>query len=360
MSIGGYQIEIDTIDRPDWNHVITQFHDATLSQVWLTYDSAEKKRNLSHVVMKVGDEILGCCQVELRSVPLFGTGLADVRWGPLYMKKGIEPDRDVLFHLIRAIKYEYAKRRRYMIRIWPHVKGDDKMGLKQMLETEGFVYNLGERPYRTLMLDLSPSTEDLRKNFLQKWRNCLNKAEKSGIVVVSGTSDDLYGTFSELARRMVARKDLGKVHFKAFEEYRNVQKALPEQFKMQIMIGKVEDEPVCAAVCSAIGNTGIYVFGATAEKGLAVNGSYLLQWHMIKWMKERGVTYYDLGAFNPQRNPGVYHFKLGVSGKAGWEETFIGEYHGCFSLRGRMVKAILDFRSYIGRVNESRNSNRKK
>jgi hypothetical protein len=35
---------------------------------------------------------------------------------------------------------------------------------------------------------------------------------------------------------------------------------------------------------------------------------------MIQWLKSREVTWYDLGGINPETNPGVYHFKQGMSG----------------------------------------------
>ena len=350
MSISPFHIEIDKIDRGSWEKLITQFHDASLPQVWSCGISAEKKRNVSHIVIRAGEEIFGCCQVELRRSNFSKIGLAVIRWGPLYMKKGKEVSTEVLLCLIRGIKEEYANKRGYLIRIEPHATGDNKAILKQILENEGFKCNLLERPYRTLMLDLSPSLAEIRKNFLQKWRNCLNKAERNGLTIVQGANDDFFKIFVMLAHEMVARKNLAKAHLASYEEYRRIQEELPEQFKMQIMICQAGADPVCAAIFSAVGNTGVYVLGATGEKGLELNGAYLLQWHMIQWMKEIGIHYYDLGVFNPQRNPGVYHFKLGVAGKNGWEETFLGEYYGCFNLTGHIAKYLLEGWKFLSGV----------
>jgi lipid II:glycine glycyltransferase (peptidoglycan interpeptide bridge formation enzyme) len=47
---------------------------------------------------------------------------------------------------------------------------------------------------------------------------------------------------------------------------------------------------------------------------MKAKGSYLLQWRMMQWLRERGCRGYDLGGVNPTRNPGVYHFKSGVGG----------------------------------------------
>ena len=76
-----------------------------------------------------------------------------------------------------------------------------------------------------------------------------------------------------------------------------------------------EGVPAAGIVGTAFGDTGIYLFGATSDQGMKSKGSYLLQWTMIKWLKENGIRYYNLGGINPEKNPGVYHFKQGFSGE---------------------------------------------
>jgi len=71
---------------------------------------------------------------------------------------------------------------------------------------------------------------------------------------------------------------------------------------------------VAGPVASAMGDSAIYLLGATSDDGLNSRGAYLLQWTLIKWLKEHGVRWYDLGGIDPERNPGVYHFKRGLSG----------------------------------------------
>lgn len=349
MSISPLHIEIDNIDKAGWDKLITQFEDASIYQTWSYGNSAE--RSISHIILKEGNEILGCCQVELRRALFRKIGIADIHWGPLCIKKDGMFNTNVLSYMIRGIKEEYAIKRGYFLRIWPHAKGDSKEILRRILESEGFNVNPLERPYRTFILDLSPPVEELRKNFLQKWRNCLNKAEKNDLSIVEGTSDELYKAFLRLLGQMVERKK-----FKTlvdYQQYRSIQMNLPESLKMKIMICESGNEPVCAVICSAIGNTGIYLLGATGQKGLTLNGSYILQWRMIQWMKEKGILYYDLGAHNPERNPGVYHFKQGIAGKKGKDEIFLGVYHGCFSITGRISKLLLNLANILHRIVEN-------
>jgi lipid II:glycine glycyltransferase (peptidoglycan interpeptide bridge formation enzyme) len=114
---------------------------------------------------------------------------------------------------------------------------------------------------------------------------------------------------------------------------------------MKIIICKCEGEAVSVAVFSAIGDTGIYLLGATGHKGMNARGSYLLQWRAMQWLKEKGCKWYDLGGINPETNPGVYHFKAGVSGK---DVCHIGLYMACdnplsllFARWGEQLKSFL-------------------
>lgn len=98
-------------------------------------------------------------------------------------------------------------------------------------------------------------------------------------------------------------------------------------------------------VGSAHGDTGIYLLGATSDEGMKTKGSYLLQWRMVQWLKERGCRWYDLGGINPETNPGVYHFKAGLSGKDVTQPgtfEFSGSALSSLSLKaGETAKGIL-------------------
>jgi lipid II:glycine glycyltransferase (peptidoglycan interpeptide bridge formation enzyme) len=331
--------EIDKVEKDCWHNVINQFDDASLDQTWPSGELGGRKRSVSHIVLKDGEEILGCSQVSVLRLPLLGLGIANINWGPLYLKKGRRFDEELMGELVRAIKYEYAVKRGYLIRMSPRATGDQKIAIERILVEQGFKRCFSERPYKTFMLDLSPALEDLRKNLSQNWRRNLNKAQKAGLSVEEGSNGELFEIYAALSREMWQRK---KVRAKIDnEKYRRIQEELPESLKMNIMVCKFDHEPVCAVVCSAIGDTGIYLLGASGEKALKLNASYLLHWRMIEWLKEKGVRYYDLGAHNAHRNPGGYQFKMGIAGKSGWEEVFIGEFHGCFNVTGLMAKVIL-------------------
>jgi hypothetical protein len=83
---------------------------------------------------------------------------------------------------------------------------------------------------------------------------------------------------------------------------------------MQVLICEDQGTPVAGMVASAMGDSAIYLLGATGDRGLKSKGAYLLQWALINRLKDQGIRAYDLGGIDPQLNPGVYHFKQGLSG----------------------------------------------
>jgi lipid II:glycine glycyltransferase (peptidoglycan interpeptide bridge formation enzyme) len=154
--------------------------------------------------------------------------------------------------------------------------------------------------------------ETLRKGLDQKWRNQLNASERNGLVVVEGTSDDLFDRFAGIYHELLDRKRFETTV--DIEEFRRIQRALPEPLKMTLMLCEKDGRLMSGLVASAMGDTGIYLLGATSAEGMKSKGSYLLQWRMMQRFKERGCRWYDLGGINPDKNPGVYHFKQGFGG----------------------------------------------
>jgi lipid II:glycine glycyltransferase (peptidoglycan interpeptide bridge formation enzyme) len=116
---------------------------------------------------------------------------------------------------------------------------------------------------------------------------------------------------------------------------------------MRILICQDKGAPVAGLVTSAMGDSAIYLLGATDDEGLKSQGAYFLQWTMIKWLKERGVRWYDLGGIDPERNPGVYSFKRGFSGA---DLTQINPLVACSSIvSSSIVRTSLAMQSAIRR-----------
>jgi len=95
---------------------------------------------------------------------------------------------------------------------------------------------------------------------------------------------------------------------------------------MRAFLCKADGELCAGGICSVLGETGVYLFGATNNRGRKTYGSYLVHWCMLDWVKRRGCRGYDLNGISPERNPGGYQFKLQLAGVYGKDVQFVGQF----------------------------------
>jgi lipid II:glycine glycyltransferase (peptidoglycan interpeptide bridge formation enzyme) len=302
--------DVDKIDRPGWEDLLSRFDDATIYQTWAYGAAHWGEGRLSHLVLKTAEGAVGIAQVTVMRIPILGAGIAYVPWGPLWRRKGEAADTGNFREMVARLRAEYAAKRGLLLRIAPNVAQEGSDRFEAILGSEGYA-RTSIPGYRTLVLDLTRPADAIRKSLDQKWRNQLNRSEKNGLSVVEGAGVELFERFAGVYREMIGRKRFRtSVDIDLFAE---VQRNLPEEQKMRIFLCECRGVAVAVAVGTCIGDTGIYLFGATNDEGKERKGSYLLQWRMIAWMKEAGCRRYDLGGIDPEGNPGVYHFKNGIS-----------------------------------------------
>jgi hypothetical protein len=319
----GYVAEVDAVDESAWSGLLEQFDDANLYQTW-SYDEVRAGRaNISQMVLKKDGAVAAVAQARIMKLPVVNAGIAYVRWGPVW-QQGSESDTEIFRQAIRALRNEYACKRGLVLRLYPIVFDDDKTGLASILAEEGFS-SQQEKPDRTLLLNIAPSLDVLQKGLRQHWSRYLKVALKNPeLKVEEGTDDKLFEIFLKMYRELLDRKAFAEPN--DINEFRRMQASLPEKFKMKVMLCMSEGEPCAGLICSAIGKTGIYLFGATSNAGLKKRGAYLLHWRMIEWLKSQGFTTYDLHGINPVTNPGTYKFKADLCGENGRDVYFVGRF----------------------------------
>lgn len=326
----GYTVKIDQISKDEWSELLPRFDDATIYQTWSYGAVRWGEDNLSHVVLRKDGEVVAAGQSRIIKIPIVGSGIAYIIFGPLWRLHGRQKDVEIFQQMLRALYMEYVINRALLLRIIPNEIGDSSDALRSILQGEGLKWRQSISSYRTFLIDLSLSLGELRKSLDQNWRNRLNRAERNRLTVEEGIGDDIYGVFSNIYKEMRERKKFSE--FVDINKIRAVNKDLHDHLKMVIMLCKFETKPVSALVCSAIGDSGIYFLGATNEEGRKLQASYLLQWRMIEWLKACGYRWYDLGGIDRKNNPGTYHFKAGLSGRSGREVQYLGQFDGFRSL----------------------------
>ena len=291
------------------------FADGSIYQTWSYGAISWGAGNLSHLVLRQRGGIVGIAQLRLVRSGWPRCGLAFLRWGPLCHLKARELDPEIVRQMAAALHAEYVRKRGLFLRVLPNAfQGTARAGAFQAaFSTYAAEPFRPGQTQRTLVLDLSPPLEELRRKFDQKWRNQLNRAEKNGLDLIEGDGAEEFDGFLRMYDQMVARKKFDtttNVH-----QFADTQRDLPKNQRMKIFLCCHHGVPVAGLVGTAMGDSGIYLHGATSDEGLKLKGAYLLQWRMICWLKENGVRYYNLGGINPETNPGVYHFKQGLSGQ---------------------------------------------
>jgi len=309
-----WQVEVDQVSAAEWSQMLDLFGDANIYQTWSYGTVRWGRKNLSHFVLKRNGEVVGMAQLRIIRPTNLKFGMAYLRWGPLCHRSGEALDPMVIARMAGFLRDEYVGKRKLFLKILPNAFASSLRAATFHSAFHGFDRespNAGNS-YRTFVLDLSCSLEELRRNLDKKWRNQLTRAEKNGLTVVSGNGSAEYRRFCRIYRQMRNRKSFeSTVDVGEFEQ---IQEQLAPALRMRILICERERIPVAGLVASAMGDSAVYLLGATSDDGLNAKGSYLLQWTLIQWLKERGIKSYDLGGIDPVRNPGVYHFKKGLSG----------------------------------------------
>jgi lipid II:glycine glycyltransferase (peptidoglycan interpeptide bridge formation enzyme) len=327
----GSRAEVDRIDRAGWSASLRRFEDATIYQTWPYGAVRWGEKHLSHFLLRDGDEVCGAAQVAIRKAPLVRVGIAYVPWGPVWRRRGRGNGLEEFRRTVRELRREYVSRRRLLLRVAPNEIETGETGIRRVLEEEGFVF--GTRPYRTLLVDLSRPMEELRDGASRRWRRALKTAAAKGLRIEEGTGDDLFEILSGLHREMAARK-----RFRPgidVEEFRAVQRELPDAEKMKVMVCRSGGKPVAALCASLLGEKAIGLAGGTGPEGLDSGSFHLLNWRMMESMKEAGARCYDFGGYDPEKTPGTASFKEGMPGR---DVLHVGHYE---AFPGPLARALV-------------------
>lgn len=319
-----YTVETGLYDKEAWYEILRGFQDANLYQA-ISYDMARYgRRGVAHLILKMNGTVVAASQARVVRLPGIRTGIAYVRCGPLWRPAGKPDETEIFRQALRALRNEFSFRKGFVLRLFPFAYRSTDNVLDRILLEEGYEVHEEGKTERTLVVDLGPSIEEMRSALDQKWRNCLNRAEKNGLELVSGEEDELFAEFEKAYREMVTRKGLAELS--DIIHLRKVQEDLPADLKLKVVLCRRNGDLCAGAVFAAIGTMGVYLCGATTDVGLKTNGSYAVQWEFVKWLKENRFRYYDLNGINPETNPGTYRFKRGLAGKFSSDVELLGKF----------------------------------
>ncbi len=191
------------------------------------------------------------------------------------------------------------------------------------LARRGWVFSSDQVQFRnTVLLDLSPSEEELLARMKQKTRYNVRLAAKKGVTVRAGTAADLpvlYKMYAETSLRdgfVIRDENYYLTVWKSFMRPSTVN----GQPSAEPLVAEVDREPVAAVFLFWFAGKAYYLYGMSREAHREKMPNYLLQWEAVRRAKAAGCAVYDLwGApdtFDESDSMwGVFRFKEGLGGR---------------------------------------------
>lgn len=184
----------------------------------------------------------------------------------------------------------------------------------------------------TVLVDLRPDTESILMSLNQKGRNALRRAERDGVKTYPTEVNEanMRIMYDLLAETAAGRFDTS---LRSFEYYREFWQSFARSGRGSLFFAEYDGKVVAAAYCMFLGRKGLYKDGASLRDKVTYGASHLVQWEVIKWMKEHGVESYDLcgaphssDAHNPENHfYGIGKFKMQFN-------KDITDYIGCYDV----------------------------
>ena len=259
------------------------------------------------VVIKIDQKKVGICIFfEIKFGPLH---FIEIQRGPLWFDHAITEYGEVnlLIQFAKKINEIYPKnifrRRRWL----PEFKNDSEV--LESIKNIGF--KAKTETFSTVWVDLSFSIDIIRKNLRQKWRNCLNKAEKLNLDIrFDFDMKNLNLFLLQYQKYKIQKKYVGLSPLFVKEEAK-----LAFQLKKCIFIWSYHDNvPIAAVMISLHGHSASYRASWNSELGRKFDSHYILIWKAINYLQSAGYHYFDLGGLLTD-HAHLNHFKLGLGGK---------------------------------------------
>jgi lipid II:glycine glycyltransferase (peptidoglycan interpeptide bridge formation enzyme) len=321
-----------------WHSVLEHFRDANIYQTWAWGAHRVKERCLDHVILEQNNRPVVAGQCWVVEVPGVG-GVCHLKWGPLWHSSDGIASRDCLRHFFQVLKEQYVVEKGLLLRVVPIQFGADYDVLHSVLLEEGFEEKQGVNPYRTMVLDLHRSIEEITALMSKHWRRNLRRSANNDLQLALGRDDALFPVVCQLYDEMIERKKFKVVP--TADEVRAINQDLPDRCKVVSVTAEHQGLPVAAGVASAMGDNAMALILATGDRGLELDASYALLWRLVCWAKDQGCQWFDLNGYDPVNFAGTSQFKHGLAGKQGQDVSFV-EYECCTRSTNRVVVAAAE------------------
>ena len=325
----------DIQDQKTWDTFVSQNgpRSGRFLQMW---DWGAFQQSVGRKVMRVGfveeEELVAVAQCILFSLPVGKRYLYCPR-GPILESEFVQPasDLDEGFELLKK------RERVAFIRFEPSFEPSVFLRPKPVHAT------IHLHPTHTLLLNLSPSQEELFANFHQKTRYNIRLAQRHGVQIHCSSDPkalvSVWPLFEQTAKR-------GKFQLHEQAYYAHMLETLSKEKNVHafLTIASYQDQPVAATMSIDCAGTRTYLHGASSDSFRHIMAPYLLHWQLIEAARAHAMDWYDWWGIMPEdATPdhewsGITRFKKGFGGEL---VIYPGTYDYVFNPFGYKIYKML-------------------
>lgn len=300
---------------------------------------AELKKDWKREVVvsrRNGREIRGGASILIRKIPLTPYTLMYAPRGPIMDKH----DRTAFADIVNATRRLAKKYHSVALRMDPDIEADckefnDILGFLKMKVKGGKNFETIQ-PRFVYRLPIEGKTEEeVLAGFTSKTRYNVRVAIKNK-VEVRVVNDDLEA-IAQFHDLMKVTGDRDGFICRSQDYFERLLEAIGDNARLYAAY--YEGKMIAGAVAIRYADKVWYLYGASSNEERNRMPNYLLQWEMIRWAIESGVSVYDFRGISgdmDKSNPlyGLYRFKKGFNGEL---VEFVGEIDAVFMPFGYAV-----------------------
>jgi lipid II:glycine glycyltransferase (peptidoglycan interpeptide bridge formation enzyme) len=221
------------------------------------------------------------------------------------------------------------------LRIDPEIEqgGPDDIdgALQRTLRRSGWRPAPAIQPPSTRIVDLRPAEDELWSGLRRKWRQYVNKARSSGVVIVEAGDErlgDFYRIYLDTARR-------AGFPIRTEAAYRDIWEAFNPSGQARLLFAEGSDgEPLATLFLVQAGPRVVEPYGGMTAAGAESRANYLLKWEAMRRSRAEGAVSYDMWGMV---TPGIARFKEGFGGR---EVHYIGAWDLVIHRFGRSIYSL--------------------
>lgn len=314
MSLSSGGIETERVSGEVWDQHISKFDGAAQEQMYAFTKGRWPNVKYEPNLFYISGKLVGGAMIMVQSLPGGIGEIAVAKWGPMLVDNSISDAKKIIYgKIVETLIMEYADTRGMMISILPKVSPSPVNMQLEHLRERGFIPGSQLEFPNRYVVNLRLDDETQRKSFAQKWRYHLNKSMKKDLVFEVAGAERME-EFDALYQDMNERKK-----FADHSAYRTVSDLMAmedEAIRPGLFFVRHQGVVVGGAIIYKVGDTAVYLYGATNADALPLRAGYFMHWEIIRWLRDNTkCDWYDLGGTDGFH--GLHQFKKGMVGKAG-------------------------------------------